>query len=285
MGKNIIHQAKFWKPNLQEDVLFYKGHFNTFEFEKHVHEEYTITLLHDGKMASFLDGFSQEINRASILTLNPDQVHTCQIKDNKGYRYSTIYFNELVLKKIFEEEFNSKDIYFNKSILKNDEVYKKLSILVALDEIGEITKLDFECNFIEALKDILKLNTNITTEVKLSSHDTLVKKAKEYINDNFYLDLSLDDISKHLDISKYHFLRLFKDKTYISPHSYLMLRRIEKAKQFLQNGESLINTAYFCGFNDQSHLHRRFKSLVGITPKNYQNFLSSNFIQDFRQTR
>jgi AraC-like DNA-binding protein len=272
MKNNIIHQAKFWKPSLQEDIVFYKGHFNTFEFDKHVHDEYTITLVQDGRMNAFLDGFSKEYNKSAILTINPDQIHACKTKDGEGYKYNSIYFNKSVIEKISKDEFNCKEIFFDKSSLENKEIYQKLSRLVIMDELGQISKLDFECNFIEVLKDILKLNTNISSDIKLSSHDTMIKRAKEFINDNFALDLSLDDISKHLDISKYHFLRLFKDKTYISPHSYLMLRRVEKAKQFLQNGESLINTAYLCGFNDQSHLHRRFKSLVGITPKNYQNF-------------
>lgn len=274
MENNIIHQAKFWKPAIQEDVLFYKGHFNTFEFDKHVHEEYTLTLVQEGRMNAFLDGFSQEYNRSAILTINPDKIHACKTKDGEGYKYNSIYFNSQIIEKISKDEFNSNQIFFDKSSLNNEKIYQKLSTLVSLDESGDISQLDFECNFIEVLKDILKVNANVTSEVKLSSHDVLINRAKEFINDNFSLDLSLDDISKHLDISKYHFLRLFKDKTYISPHCYLMLRRVEKAKQFLQNGESIANTAYLCGFNDQSHLHRRFKALVGLTPRKYQKFFN-----------
>lgn len=270
MEKDIIHKAKFWKPNINEDILLYKGHFNTFEFDKHVHEEFTITLVQDGKMNAFLDGFSHDFTKSAILTINPDEIHACKTQTTSGYKYNSIYFKKSFLENIIENK--SKDIYFSKQTLNNIELYKKLSMLIYAEEHDLVSNLDFECELVEVMKSITYQNTNLNMYVNMTSHDKLVLKAKEYINDNFSSDLSLDDISSALNISKYHFLRLFKQKTHISPHNYLMLRRIEKAKQSLQNGKSIINTAYECGFNDQSHLNRRFKAITGLTPGSYKNF-------------
>lgn len=276
MGKNldIIHNAKFWKPNIQENITLFNGHFNRFEFDKHAHEEYTITLVHDGNMKAFLDGFSHHFEKAAILTINPDEIHACRTDNEQGYIYTSLYFNKSILEKLCLEEFGSKDIYFNKTTLLDENIYRKLAFLVRKDELGLISKLEFESNLVDVLKDIILLNSSFTSQKIISSHDKLVLKAKEYINDNFSLDIGLDDISNELDVSKYHFLRLFKEKTYCSPHSYLMNRRVEKAKQLLQKGESLVNTAYACGFTDQSHLNKRFKAMVGLTPKSYQNFFN-----------
>ncbi len=126
MEKNIIHSAKFWKPDIQEDVILYKGHFNTFEFDKHVHEEYTITLVQEGKMKAFLDGFSHSFNKSAILTLNPDEVHACKTSNDDGYKYNSIYFKASIFEKIFEDS-SSKNIYFKKNTLENKEIYRKLS--------------------------------------------------------------------------------------------------------------------------------------------------------------
>lgn len=276
MSKNIdeIHKAKFWKPNTKEELIFYKGHFNRFEFDKHAHEEYTITLVQDGNMKAFLNGFSYSFDESSILTLNPDDVHACKTDKDEGYKYSSIYFKKSFLEKLFEEE-NLKNIYFSKSTLYDVELYKKLASLVLKDEQCKLSQIEFECQFIEILKIIVNKNTNLNTYNNTNqNNDILIKRAKDFINDNFNSDLTLDDIAKELDISKYHFLRLFKEKTHLSPHSYLMQRRIEKAKQSLQRGKSIITTAYECGFTDQSHLHRRFKSSTGLTPKNYQKFFN-----------
>ena len=53
-----------------------------------------------------------------------------------------------------------------------------------------------------------------------------------------------------------------------------MLKRVEKAKNLIRKGETLINTAYMCGFNDQSHLNRRFKTITGLTPGQYKKFFN-----------
>lgn len=274
MKKDIIHNAKFWKPNIKEDILLYKGHFNTFEFDKHVHEEYTITLVQKGKMKTFLDGSSNDLGKSSILTLNPDEVHACKANNDLGYKYNTIYFKPSLLENIFKEYSTSKDIYFKETTLNNKNLYQRLSFLVAQDEKNQISKLDFECEFLDILRNILNLNSTINVKTNINAHDTMIIKAKEYMNDNFSWELSLDDIAKELNISKYHFLRLFKEKMHISPHTYLMLKRVEKAKQALQKGESLIQTAYHCGFNDQSHLNRRFKAITGLTPGYYKSFFN-----------
>jgi len=270
--KKKIHFTKFWKPNIQDDILLFKGHFNTFEFDKHAHEEYTLTLVHDGNMTAYLDGSSQKFTKSTILTINPDKIHACKTYDEEGYNYTSLYFNEDVLKQLAKDEFGKNRLYFDKTTLFNQTIYNKLAYLIASEEQGLISKLEFEVGLIEALKSTFMLNTNRISLKNISSHDKLVSKAKEFINDNFFVNLSLDDIANEMNISKYHFLRLFKQKTHFSPHEYLMNRRLEKAKQSLQKGESIINSAYSCGFNDQSHLHRRFKATMGMTPKNYQDF-------------
>ena len=64
------------------------------------------------------------------------------------------------------------------------------------------------------------------------------------------------------------FTRLFKEATGLPPHQYVILRRVERAKQFLQAGTdlSLTEVALRAGFSDQSHFSRHFKRFVGVTP-------------------
>ena len=69
-------------------------------------------------------------------------------------------------------------------------------------------------------------------------------------------------------MSPHYFSRLFKQTTGISPHQYVISCPIERAKDLLKQGKlSIAEIAKEVGFVDQSHLHRYFKRLVGITPK------------------
>lgn len=93
----------------------------------------------------------------------------------------------------------------------------------------------------------------------------------EYIHAHLDQDLKLVELAAIAQISPYHFLRLFKQKMGVTPHQYILQRRIEQAKFLLQHSElSLAEIALRVRFCDQSHLTRCFKRIVGITPKQLQ---------------
>lgn len=265
------YSAKFWQPNIKENITLYKAHLNNYGFDKHVHEEYTISIIKDGVMDAFMNGSRLHVNDLTIAMVNPDEVHSNASEFKKDYQHCSLYLKPEYLKKVLNDGFKNKQIEFDKSILEDKVLAQKLLDLIKQDENKLISSIDFECKLVEAINELILKNTKAIKKT-LTPHDTIIKKAKEYMNDNFSIDLGLDDIANELDVSKYHFLRLFKEKTFLSPHAYLMTRRIEKAKYALQNGKTLIDTAHGCGFNDQSHLNRRFKGIFGVTPKEYQNF-------------
>jgi AraC family transcriptional regulator len=74
----------------------------------------------------------------------------------------------------------------------------------------------------------------------------------------------------HLSVS--HFSRAFKVSVGQPPHSYVMARRIEKAKRLILLGErlTLAEVALSCGLSDQAHLCRMFRKLVGVSPATWR---------------
>lgn len=92
----------------------------------------------------------------------------------------------------------------------------------------------------------------------------------DYINANLDRNLSLRELSNVVQMSPHYFSGLFKQSTGTTPHQYVIRCRIERAKYLIQQNKlSLANIATQVGFADQSHLHRHFKHLVGVTPKTY----------------
>jgi AraC family transcriptional regulator len=73
-------------------------------------------------------------------------------------------------------------------------------------------------------------------------------------------------------ISPYHFARQFKTATGLPPHQYVILRRVERAKELLQAGTdlSLAEVAVQAGFSDQSQFTHHFKRVVGVTPGQFR---------------
>lgn len=99
----------------------------------------------------------------------------------------------------------------------------------------------------------------------------LIKKAYEYIDDNFSRDISLGEISEELNISSYYFSKLFKDETGEGFVEYLTRRRIDKAKDMLKDPEkSIKEICSECGYSDPNYFSRIFKKSTGMTPTEYK---------------
>jgi AraC family transcriptional regulator len=94
----------------------------------------------------------------------------------------------------------------------------------------------------------------------------------EYIEEHLDGGPTLAQIAAVVRLNPYHFARQFKAATGLPPHQYVILRRVERAKQFLQAGAdlSLAEVALRAGFSDQSQLSHYFKRLVGVTPGQFR---------------
>ncbi len=101
-------------------------------------------------------------------------------------------------------------------------------------------------------------------------HSRKIDLAKDYIHSYSSNDLSVADISGACHISSFHFSRLFKKLTGYSPYEYLILVRIQHARECLRDGCSVTSTAFETGFNSLSNFSYRFKQAVGMSPIQYQ---------------
>ena len=94
---------------------------------------------------------------------------------------------------------------------------------------------------------------------------------KDYIDANLQQDLPLVKLAAIAQISPAYFARLFKQSEGITPHQYILKRRVTRAKTLLSYSPlSLAEIAIRVGFCDQSHLTRCFKRLVGVTPTQFR---------------
>jgi AraC family transcriptional regulator len=89
-------------------------------------------------------------------------------------------------------------------------------------------------------------------------------------------DLSVGELARIAHLSPFHFSRAFKQATGMSPHRFIIERRIEQAKQRLTRGtDSVAEIAYATGFSSQAHLSNMFRRITGVTPKQYRRTVRS----------
>ncbi len=98
-----------------------------------------------------------------------------------------------------------------------------------------------------------------------------LRTALDYVGDNLAEDLTLAEIAREVHMSPYHFSRMFKLSTGLSPHQYVMRQRIERAKALLMNTNLPVSVvAREVGFASPSHFAQQFRRLVGVSPRSFR---------------
>ena len=94
-----------------------------------------------------------------------------------------------------------------------------------------------------------------------------IRRVTDYVNDNLCSDLALSGMAGVASLSPYHFSRQFKRSTGLSPHQYVIERRLERARDLLSQTELPVgDVASAVGFTHQSHLARHFRRRFGVAP-------------------
>jgi AraC family transcriptional regulator len=98
----------------------------------------------------------------------------------------------------------------------------------------------------------------------------MIRTAQAFITDRLTEDLTLADIARAVNLSPFHFSRVFKQHTGLSPYQFVLQQRIVRAKQLLMRGQhSISDVALEVGFYDQSHFALHFKRLCRMTPRQF----------------
>ncbi|ASC70617.1 DNA-binding response regulator [Halomicronema hongdechloris C2206] len=133
--------------------------------------------------------------------------------------------------------------------------------------------------YVESLANVLAvhlLRHHTTTRAPLPVYagglpQRQLLQVSDYIDAHLGSAITLAELAELVDISQFHFGRLFKRSLGLSPYQYLLQQRVERAKTLLKRTDKpIVAIALECGFNSHSHLGRKFRQLTGMTPKAYR---------------
>ncbi|MDD6058718.1 MAG: response regulator [Clostridiales bacterium] len=106
---------------------------------------------------------------------------------------------------------------------------------------------------------------------KENTYKRCVEQAMEYIKAQYHKSITLDDVSRQVNVSPYYFSKLFKDETGENFIDYLTSMRMEKAKELLMTTDkSMKEICSQVGYQDPNYFSRAFKKNVGVTPTEYK---------------
>ncbi len=137
------------------------------------------------------------------------------------------------------------------------------------------------CNINDYVRHVKKFVLNIN-EVLLQfknvcNTDKTIEMAVKYVQENYRNDLTMAEVANHISLNYSYFSILFKEKIGMNFVDYLRMIRIEKAKELLQNSVyKIYEVSEMVGYNNTKHFTTTFRTLTGISPKEYREKLYIN---------
>ncbi len=124
--------------------------------------------------------------------------------------------------------------------------------------------------------ELYKLQTELLSadnpsEKQTGRYDGLMQDVKDYVSRHLGERLSVKELADRVYMSSTHFSRIFKQQTGLSPYEYIMISRINRAKELLhQTDMSISRIAYAAGFNSESNFIHSFSQNTGMTPNKFR---------------
>ena len=138
------------------------------------------------------------------------------------------------------------------------------------------SKLQIDNLVMEVVHTVLHHVTNYNPDQTLSmrlkkNHLLTIEKAKEFITRNFANDISLVDIADYCNVSPFHFSRIFKTFTTITPHQFLLSVRLKNSELLLKETSlPVADVAFSSGFNSIEHFTAAFRQKYKSPPARFR---------------
>jgi AraC-like DNA-binding protein len=259
MSKIIINNDKFTNQNYN-DLNFIKHSFKKQEFKKHFHTNYSIGLIIQGIHSLQIENKKSTIIQGEIKIINPYELHIAN--GNLTWQYLNFMPNEQIIKNIAQDMCDDDincEIRFKNYIKDTNATQFFLNLFKSLN-----SKFEYEENLIILISYLLKHYAFDKLDTKQIPKS--IQNSIEFIHTYFYDDISLETLSNISNISKYHLIKIFKHKTGLTPHQYIINLRLEYSLKLIKKNIPLSQVAYECGFSDQSHFIKTFRKYYGLTP-------------------
>lgn len=237
-------------------------------FPKHTHDQFGIGVIETGAQVSLSGRGMVQAEAGDIISVNPNEVHD-GMPVSESRAWSMLYFDPRLIgdlsRDIGEGRFGAME--FPSPVIRDSEMGGHFKTLFSL-LIGDATEgsLLRDGLLLSLLAAVMREEAGGLREDAVPAD---INRARELIDDDPAAPLTLAELSELCGLSHFRFLRAFTKVTGLTPHAYLIQRRIHQARRLIAAGTSLAEAAFASGFSDQSHMTRLFVRNFGVSPGAY----------------
>lgn len=247
------------------------------ERDFHFHEFNKIVILLSGKVNYAVENEIYTLMPRDILLIRHHTIHKAIIDKSVPYDRIILYLDEKYYSSVFPEAdltvcFKHADKSGKRRIFipaeRRNDILGILNQYESVSFPSESSVNVMRETFMIQLLILLYEEADTQQEALSSKHGSKIEETLSYINENLGSELSVEQLSSRLFLSKSHFMRLFSDATGTTVHSYILQRRLLNASRMIREGTDATEAARLNGFDDYSSFYRAFRKKLGVSPRN-----------------
>lgn len=257
--------------SLYLDFFGYEHCLPRHSYGPHIRNNFVIHIVIDGKGVLEKKGRQWQIRKGQMFILFPDEETTYEADKDAPWYYCWIGFHGDMAQKLavamgFTDEtpvvtFSQieraeqivKDMLSNKKLTLDGQMKRSAGMYILLSDM-------IAAHEVEASGD---------SPVGFISY---AQYAARYINNHFYEKIRIQDLAKHIGISRSYLVKLMKQEIGMSPQEYLIETRMRKASDLLgRSNDPVRSVAAECGYDDALAFSKVFKSRFGLNPSEYRH--------------
>lgn len=260
-------------------IEYTNSHFNAGDTAVAIYNKYKISLILSNGINAVTNNNVINCSKNCVLFFRPDELHFGRIANDGMYSYLDIFIPLSFFPKLGDTPASIKFLNdYSKSRINciHFDFENKIKIQNICSEILNILNSP-NTSYVELFSLVLQivvicneLYENQKTNLSNCEIPPIVTTTMMYISENFAKDLSLKTLAANANCSVAYLSRIFKQYTGMTLYSYITSIRISKAQALLNQGLSVTQTCFSCGFNDCSNFIGKFKALTGLTPGEFQ---------------
>ncbi len=221
-----------------------------------------------------IDGKEVVLNSGEFLMVNPNQKFEV-IADKQNTKGLCLFFDSKEMGGLESLIFSN-----NKYDIADSKLISR-SVSAIHDEIIDNKRSSYNVDLVKFFDIIIDSenveyfstdNLPLTIRKNRAEIAHCVLKAKNFMDSNIYEKLSIDHISDSVYISKFYFIRLFKDLFGTTPYKYLLEKKLEESKKLLIS-HNIDETAKMLNFTDRSAYSNKFQRQYGLRPSKFKSMI------------
>lgn len=237
--------------------------FHGQAYAPHRHDTYSLGITLHGVQTFAYRGASRASLPGQILVLHPDEVHDGAAGTEAGLVYRMLYLEPALLQEAMGSGFSSLPFVRDPVI---DDPRFRAALAAPLEDLESHVDDLLRDQFVAATADALRRHAGLPVRPAGAFDMGAVRRARDFLRENAALSIRSQDLEAVSGLDRFSLSRQFRALSGTSPHRYLTMRRLDRARDMIAAGDALSDVAIAAGFADQSHLNRQFKKAYGLTP-------------------